>query len=238
MQNPTDFRVGVIRPIECVKEGFEHIKSDYWLLFAVTLVGALIGGVTMYVLFGAMVCGVFYTYLKKIDGFPVTFDDLWKGMQYIGPGLIVTLVIIVPLIIYYIWVYISLVGALVAGASLGDSGAIVGLIAAVVIDVVIVVLLVCFHTLLMFTFPLIVDRGLGPIQAMKVSARAVLKNMGGVVGMIGVNFALVMVGYAALCVGVYFVIPIMMAGNVMAYRRVFPSLQNAGGYGQPQNFYR
>jgi uncharacterized membrane protein len=108
----------------------------------------------------------------------------------------------------------------------------------VVLDVVIMVLLVCFHTLLMFTFPLIVDRNLGAFEAMKVSARAVLKNMGGVVGMIGVNFALIMVGYVALCVGVYFVIPIIMAGNVMAYRRVFPSLQNAGGFGGPQNFYR
>ncbi len=47
--NNTEFRTGVIKPVECVKEGWELIKSEYWLLFAITLVGALIGGVTMYV---------------------------------------------------------------------------------------------------------------------------------------------------------------------------------------------
>lgn len=238
MQNPIEFRTGVIRPVECVKEGFELIKSDYWLLFAVSLVGGLIGGVTMYILFGAMVCGIFYTYLKKIDGLPVTFDDLWKGMQYIGPGLIVTLVVVVPLFAYYIWVYLTLVAALLAGASLGEAGAVVGLVGAIVLDVVIVIVLVCFHTLLMFAFPLIVDRNLGAIEAMKVSARAVLKNMGGVVGMIAVNMGLALLGVVTCGIGMYFIVPIMMAGNVMAYRRVFPSLQNAGGYGQPQNFYR
>src|SRR5574338_371022 len=101
MQN-TEFRTGVINPVECVKEGFELIKSDYWLLFAISLVGALIGGVTMYILFGAMICGIFYSFLQKIDRRPVSFDDLWKGMNWFKPGLIVTLVIIVPLIIFYV----------------------------------------------------------------------------------------------------------------------------------------
>ena len=50
----TEFKTGVINPVECVKEGFERIKNDYWLLFAILLVGGLIGGATMYVLAGAM----------------------------------------------------------------------------------------------------------------------------------------------------------------------------------------
>src|SRR5215204_2442694 len=37
----TEFKTGVIYPVECVKEGFELIKKDYWLLFAILLVGAL-----------------------------------------------------------------------------------------------------------------------------------------------------------------------------------------------------
>ena len=96
----TEFRTGVISPVECVKEGFERIKKDYWLLFAISLVGALIGGATMYILLGAMACGMFYAYLNAIDGKPVVFDDLWKGMNYFGPGLVVTLLIFVPAIAY------------------------------------------------------------------------------------------------------------------------------------------
>jgi hypothetical protein len=235
MQN-TDFRTGVIQPVECVKEGFELIKSDYWLLFAIWLVGALIGGFTMYILFGAMICGTFYAYLKKIDGLPVSFDDLWKGMNWFTPGLVVTLFIVVPLIVFYIGVYGSMFAALFLGAQLGEAGLMGAFAGVLILDLIFLVLMVCFHTLLMFAFPLIVDRNLGGIEAMKTSARAVWQNLGGVAGLIGVNFLLVFVGYLALCVGVYFVIPIMIAGNAMAYRRVFPSLQNPGGYYQPNAY--
>src|SRR5688500_12849901 len=113
----TEFRTGVINPVECVKEGFELIKRDYWLLFAIALVGGLIGGFTMYVLGGAMICGIFISYLKAIDGKPVVFDDLWKGMNFFGPGLVVILIIIVPAFAYYFFVYITLLAAMFGGAA-------------------------------------------------------------------------------------------------------------------------
>jgi uncharacterized membrane protein len=60
---------------------------------------------------------------------------------------------------------------------------------------------------------------------MKTSARAVWANVGGVAGLVAVNVGLVLVGYILLCIGIYFVLPIIIAGNVVAYRRVFPSLE-------------
>jgi uncharacterized membrane protein len=229
----TEFRTGVIKPVECVKEGFELIKKDYWLLFAIALVGGLIGGATMYILGGAMICGIMFAYLRAIDGKPVTFDDLWKGMKYFGPGLVVVLIVIVPVIIYYIFVYVSLLGALVGGSQAGEAGVVGALVVIGVIDLVVLIVLVSFHTLLTFSFPLIVDRNLGAIDAMKTSARAVWQNLGGVAGLVVVNFGLVFVGYLALCIGLYFVIPIMIAGNVVAYRRVFPSLESRTNLSPP-----
>lgn len=221
----TEFRTGVINPVECVKEGFELIKKDYWLLFAMALVGGIIGGVTMYVLAGAMICGIMIAYLKAIDGKPVVFDDLWKGMNYFGPGLVVILLIVVPAFAYYIFVYITLIAAMLGGAQGGEAGMVGALVVIGVIDLIVLIAMVCFHTLLTFSFPLIVDRNLGAIEAMKTSARAVWHNLGGIAGMVVVNFVLLFLGYLALCIGLYFVIPIMIAGNVVAYRRVFPSLE-------------
>ena len=235
MQNE-QFRSGVIRPVECVKEGFERIKSDYWLLFAVSLVGALIGGATMYILMGAMLCGIFYVFLKKIDGYPISFDDLWKGMNFFGPGLVITLILIVPLFVYYIFAYISFMGAVIVGMQMGGAGVIMALIGVLLIDLAVLVALVCFHTLLMFAFPLVVDRNLGAMDAMKLSARAVWQNLGGMVGLIGVNFILTLAGLI-VCIGTYFVIPIIIAGNVVAYRRVFSSLNPQTGH-NPGNFYQ
>jgi hypothetical protein len=229
----TEFRTGVIRPVECVKEGFELIKKDYWLLFAIGLVGGLIGGATMYILAGAMICGIMFSYLKAIDGKQVTFDDLWKGMNYFGSGLAVIAVIIIPVIVFYIFMYVSLLGAMIGGSQAGEAGLVGGLVLVGFIDLIFLIVMVSFHTLLTFSFPLIVDRNLGAMDAMKTSARAVWQNLAGVAGLVVVNFALVFVGYLALCIGLYFIIPIMIAGNVVAYRRVFPSLETRPNFNPP-----
>ena len=221
----TEFRTGVINPIECVKEGFDRIKKDYWVLFAIALVGGIIGGITMYILAGAMICGIFLAYLNAIDGKRVAFDDLWKGMNYFGPGLVVILLVIVPAIAYYLFVYVTLIAAVITGTQTGEAGLVGAFVVVALIDFVVLLVMVCFHTLLMFSFPLIIDRNLSAIDSVKTSAKAVWQNLGGVAGLVAVNIGLMFVGYAALCVGLYFVIPIMIAGNAVAYRRVFPSLE-------------
>ncbi len=218
------FQTGVIKPIECVKEGWALIKADYWILFAVSMVGAIIGGVSFYVLFGAMVCGMFYCYLRKIDGGRIAFDDLWKGFQWWLPGLVVTLFIVVPMFVVYGIIYVPVIMAVVMGANLSQEELTMLIIGAAAVDLIFVVIMVCFHTLLMFAYPLIVDRGLGPIGAITTSARAVLKNLGGVVGLLLVNFGLALLGQLAFCVGIYFVIPVLIAANVVAFRKVFPKI--------------
>jgi hypothetical protein len=236
--NNTEFRTGVIKPVECVKEGWELIKKDYWILFAVVLVGGIIGGFSLYILLGAMFCGIFYCYLQAIDGKSVSFDDLWKGFSFFAPGLVVTLFIVIPMIFVYAIIYMPFVMAMVMGSNLSESEMMTLLFGAIAVDLVVIIIMVCFHTLLMFSFPLIVDRNLSGFQAMKTSARAVWKNMGGVVGLILVNFVLVFLGYLALCVGIYFVIPIMIAGNAVAYRKVFPT-PSAQNFNPPSpQFYR
>ncbi len=220
--NDTEIRTGVIRPVECVKEGWALIKSDYWILFAILFVGAIIGSFSLYILLGAMTCGIFYCYLQAIDGRQVSFDGLWKGFDFFKPGLIVMLFIIVPMI----FVHSPLIIATVVGPNLGEEELTGLLIGAFAVEFIFVFVMVCFHTLLMFSFPLIVDRKLGAIAAMKTSGRAVWRNLGGVTGLILANMGLMLLGYLALCIGIYFVIPVIIAGNVVAYRKVFPAPQN------------
>ncbi len=236
--NNTEFKIGVIKPVECVKEGWELIKNDYWVLFAIALIGALIGGFTMYILFGAMICGIFYAFLQAIDGKPVAFENLWKGFDYFKPGFIVMLVMVVPTIFVYAIMYVPVVVAITMGANLSQGELMTLLIGVAAIDLMIIIILVCFHTLLMFSFPLIVDRNLSAMDAMKTSARAVWENLGGVVGLIAVNFGLMFLGYLALCIGLYFVIPVMIAANAVAYRKVFPVPFDRNFKPPPPQFYQ
>lgn len=224
-----EFNTGAIKPIECVQEAWELVKTDYWMLFAISLVGALIGGATMYVLLGAMVCGIFYTYLKKIDGGgKASIDDLWVGMKYFMPSLLVTIAFVVPLVVWIVVLFVTIYLPLIATAMMGnnpDPSVLLGSFAVgLVVDIVVAVIMTIVHSLIIFAFPLIVDRGLSSWDAMKLSARAAMKNMGGIAGLIGVNFCLVLVGYLALCIGLYLMIPIITATSVIAYRKVFPAL--------------
>lgn len=236
--NNENFTVGQIRPIECYKEGWELIKNDYWLMFAIALVGGLIGGISMYILLGAMACGIFICFLQKIDTGTVTFDNLWKGFSFFKPSFIVILVIVVPMIFIYALIYAPFLMAMVMGSKLSEQEMMGMLIGASVIDFVLLLIMVCFHTLLMFSFPLIVDRNLSGIAAMKMSAKAVWKNLGGVIGIIGVYFVLCLLGMLSCGIGMYFLMPIMIAGFTVAYRKVFPGQVGMNFNPPPPNFYQ
>lgn len=222
----TEFKVGVIRPVECFKEGWQLIKSQYWMLFAVTLVGAMIGGGTLYILLGAMICGIFLCYFQAIDGKPVEFETLFKGFGYFLPGLLLVLLIVAPTVAVMAIIYAPFIAAIIMGSKLSPDEFFALLVGSLVVDLFVVVLMVCFHTLLMFAFPLLVDRNLPAGQAVKTSVRAVWKNLSGVAGLAGIGFVLSLLGGLAFCIGTYFVIPVIVAGNAVAFRKVFPKPPN------------
>ena len=225
---PIEFRTGAIKPIECVKEAWELIKPNYWILFAILLVGALIGAFSLYVLIGAMICGIMYCFLRQIDGHSVQFEDLWKGFSFFWPSLTSALLIVVPMVawifILIFTIYLPIVMAAVMGDRLSGEELAATFGGVFIVDMIVAIAMVCFHTLLMFAFPLVVDRGLRGFEPITVSARAVLKNLGGVGGILVTNFVLVLCGELACGIGLYLVMPLIMATNLVAYRKVFPAM--------------
>ena len=222
--NTEEFEIGVIRPVECFKEGWELIKPHYWILFAISIVGAMIGGMSMYILLGAAMCGIFYCFFQVIDGGEPEFEGLMKGINFFKPSFLVMLVFVVPMIVVFSLIYIPFILAAVMGSSLSGDEFIPILLGSLALEFIVAIIMVCLHTLLMFAFPLIVDRNMTGFGAMKLSAKAVWKNLSGVAGLWAVSFVICLVGYLLLCVGIYFAIPILLAGNVVAYRKVFPVL--------------
>lgn len=227
MPTNVEFQTAAIRPVECYKEAWQLIKSQYGILLAVTIIGMIIGGVSLYVLLGAMVCGMFYCYFQAIDGRPVEIEGLFKGFNYFLPALLVTLVIVVPMLLVFGIIYVPFVLSMMMGARLGENELMAMLVGAIGVEIVFSLLMVCLHTLLMFAFPLIVDKNLSAWAAMKTSARAVWANLGGVVGLFVVGFFLSLAGYLLFCVGIYLVIPLIVGANVVAYRKIFPAAPNA-----------
>ncbi len=222
-----EFNTGVIKPVECMKEGWELIKNDYWLFFAITLVGLLIGGAIPLILIGPMLCGVYFCFLQKFDGRKVEFGDLFKGFDYFAPALISSLIIVglsfVAAMILLVIPYIILIFSFMAVK--GKGGGIfplIGLALFCVAMFIFGVFIACLHALVVFTHLLIVDRKLSGWDAIRLSMKASRQNLGGVVGFIIVQFVLSFLGMLAFIVGAYLMLPIIYAGTTVMYRRIFP----------------
>ncbi len=178
----------------------------------------------MYILLGAAMCGIFYCFFQVIDGGTPEFEGLMKGINFFKPSFIVMLVFVVPMIAVFSLIYIPFILAAVMGPNLSGDEFIPILIGSLAVEFIIAIVMVCLHTLLMFSFPLIVDRNMTGFGAMKLSAKAVWENLGGVTGLWAMSFVICLAGYLLLCIGIYFAIPILIAGNAVAYRKVFPAL--------------
>ncbi len=215
------------------------IKDQYWIFFAMTLVGMLIGGVSMNILLGAMYCGIYYALLRKMRGETVAFEDLFKGFSFFVPALVATLIFIIPIFISMFVTYGSMFAmmfTMIDSRGRVNPAAIFSLYAVIIVEgVVFAVLISCIHAFVTFSYPLIVERNMSGWAAFKLSARAVWANLSGVIGLILVEFALGFIGYLACGFGLYFVFPVLFAGVAVAYRRVFPYLGNENYNRPPSN---
>src|SRR5205085_4316259 len=108
--DPSEFRRGVIAPVECIKEGWALIKDQYWLFLGISLVGILIGGAVPIVLLGPMMIGIFLCLLQRQRGEPVEFGTLFKGFEQFVPGLVVAALKMIPIFIVLVPYYIFLFG--------------------------------------------------------------------------------------------------------------------------------
>lgn len=236
-QNLPEFRSGVIKPVECLKEGYALIKDQYWLFLGITVVGLLIGGAVPIVLIGPMMCGIYLCLFQRMRGGEVKFEELFKGFDYFLPGLVAAAIQIVPILILIVPVYVLFIIMMMAmGATQqrggGDPGLALGMIVLMFflfLFVMLVVLLI--QAFFIFTYPLIVDKKLSGVDAVKTSLYAAKANFGGLIGLTLLNYALTFVGLLCCYVGALAVVPITTAGHAIVYRKVFP--EHFAGAGTP-----
>ncbi len=226
----TDFRSGVIKPVECIKEGWALIKDQYWLFFGISLVGILVGGVVPIVLLGPMMVGIFLCLLQRLRNEPIEFGLLFKGFDQFVPGLVVTVLKMIPIFIllipYYIFVIVMMATAMPRGGVETPDQArnfvmsIFGF--EMIFFLVIMVVSITIEIFFMFAYPLVADRKLSGLDAVKISFRAGKANFGGILGLMLLNALLGFVGVLCCFIGVYFYLPVAFASQAVAFRRVFP----------------
>jgi hypothetical protein len=223
------FKRNAVEPIECIKAGFELIKSQYWLFMGITVVGLIIGSVVpLGILLGPMMCGIYLALFQTRRGQPIEFGTLFKGFDYFGDSLIATLLHIIPVIVIlvpcYVIFFVFYFGFMVAMAQGGEPNpaALLGFLALLMVFwLAIMVVLIVLAVLFAFAYPLIVDRRLSGLNAVKLSIRAAMANFWRLLGMMLLTTLLNFVGVLFCYVGAFFVIPIGFAAIAAAYEQVF-----------------
>lgn len=218
-----EFQTGNIRAFECYREAWAMIRPQFGIILLIVVVGMLIGGVVS-LLLGPMMCGIFLVLFDIHEGREAKFARLSKGFQFFLPAFLLVLIIMLPVIVMVLIVYLPIIAMTLAGERMTEDQLWTFLITALIVESVFVILMTCFHTLLLFTFPLIVDKKLGVIGAIRTSAKAVWANLGGVASLFGVGFLVSLGGLLIFCIGIYLVMPLILASTVVAYRRIFPGV--------------
>lgn len=235
MQN-IEFNTGVIRPVEVYKEAWNIIKGDFWMVFAVDIVGIIIAGAVPLVLVGPMMCGIYMVLLGKMEGKPVDFQKLFKGFDFFLPSLLLTVIIMAPFLILAVVFYVPILAMTIIGDRMNESELMMFIAALIAVELVVGFLMVCIHSLLLFAYPLMADKKLPAMECIKLSARACWNNLGGIVGLIGVGFVVCIAGYLMLCIGIYLVMPLIMMATAVAYRKVFPVSGSESNFVPPTLF--
>jgi len=226
--NEIEFKRNAVQPVECIRAGWELIRSQYWLFVGMTVVGIIIGSVVpLGILWGPMVCGIYLALFQTRRGQPIEFGLLFKGFDYFGDAVIATLLHMVPMVIIiapaYILYIVGMFGMMAAsqngepnpGAMLGFFG-IFG-----VVWLVIMLLMIVLSVVFVFAYPLIVDRRLKGFDAVRLSIRAGFANFWRLLGMLILTGLLTFAGVLLCYVGVFLVMPIGYAAVAAAYEQVF-----------------
>jgi uncharacterized membrane protein len=228
MSDPVVFQRARLGPIDCISEGWARIRDQYGLLLGISVVGVLAASVVPFgILMGPMFCGIYAAFRDKWQGRVVRFESLSQGFEsfLFQQSLIATLIVMGTAFVLVLPVVVVGIAAGVAGAVLArESSGVQGLLTVSVVGGLALLWLVLasvIGALFLFAFPLILDRRLPALEAVKLSARAAWANFGGVMLLMIANLAASLVGMMCCYVGALLWIPIHFASSVVAYERVF-----------------
>lgn len=225
----TAFQRTPIRPLSALSEAAALLSGCYWLFLGITLVGVIIGSAAPFgILMGPMMCGIYRCYLGRMRGETIRFAMLFDGFEHFVESLIVSVIVAGVMLVLIVPTYVLLFLGIGLGVGLtgdGRSGSGLGVAVALLMVAVFVLILAVAMVVAactIFAYPLIVDRGLKGLDALKTSIRATWANLPGIVGLM---ILIAVIGFAgAMCcyVPALLLMPLTMGALAVAYRRVFP----------------
>ena len=237
------YNSGAIDVSGCVGNAWELVKRNIGLYIGVNLVGMLLILVVSCIPFAGLFLtaplmgGLVYIALRDTNNEPIEFGMMFKGFERFVPLMVVGLIQGIPGLIFTIFRFTFDIANIFTqmgnrGGRRGDffqaadlSGLMAGLSALVIIvSLGFIVFSIVWTLLFFFSIPLVIDRNMGPIDAIKLSASAAMSNLGGLILLLILGALINILGMIVLCFGLLVSIPVTWVANTVAYRMVFPML--------------
>ncbi|MER3429716.1 MAG: hypothetical protein C4324_01500 [Blastocatellia bacterium] len=243
--NTPNYVPGAIDAGGCISSAWELVKPRYFMYFGVTLLILLPLAClpfVNFVLFGPLVAGIYFIALQDMKGEPVEFGMMFKGFERFLPLMGVGILESLPGLIMTILNWTVQLSGMLIGIHRGEedisfyqTAETYSAAETFIAPVLILLFVVNIVWTVSFTFaiPLVIDHGLGVIEASLLSFRASWSNIGGIILLYIFLTLLALVGLLALCIGVLFVLPIVYVALAFAYRQVFPDLSEKRSFDMP-----
>ena len=201
--------------------------EPYWLFMGICVVGIMIASAApMGILAGPMMCGMYLCFFERFRNRPVRFELLFKGFEYFIESLVAMLIIVAVSLATVLLSLITFVGmaVMIEAGELDGSMILVMVLAWFAIYAITLLIAFVIGACFGFAFPLVVDRGLTGIEAVKLSLRASWANLGSVLRLHLFNMFVMMLAAMLCYVPVLFLAPLSLCTQALLYRRIFPDL--------------
>lgn len=225
----------------CIGNAWELVKRNLGMYIGIGLITLILIGcipIVNFFLMGPVLGGFCYVVLRDMRDEPVDFGMLFKGFEKFVPLMVVGLIQSIPGVIFQILQLtidvarlINLPGGTTTGSSGSDffqadsSGIATGLmILGIVVGIVFFVLMIFWTVAFQFAIPLVMERDLGVVDAIRLSAKAGFSNIGGIIVLYILCGLVGLLGFLALCLGYFVAVPVIYAAFAFAYRQVFPAI--------------
>ena len=200
-----------------------------------------------WVMYGPLFAGLYFIVSRDLNDEPIEFGMLFKGFEKFVPLMIIGLIEVFPQILYGILsLSTNFLSLLIPQPRSGQMDfadsvnpfpfAITGAILLIFIIVMIVMMLfwIAWATTFLFVIPLTFEYDLKPLDAIKLSARAGWGNFGGLLVMNVMIMLVGLLGMLMLCIGLFLIsVPVTFVAHAVAYRWIFPRMQQQLGNMMP-----
>jgi hypothetical protein len=257
-----------VRAGDCISDGLNIIQPNYFLYVGICLLALVLTACIPcfnYFLLGPVSVGVYYTILRQMRNESVEFGMMFNGFQKFVPAMVIGLIQALP---QMVGDGIRFTNSFADGFSRGInrrsgtsnyfaqsiqgfpeialSGGIIAII--LVFALILILFALAWSITFSFALPLLAEHDLSIGDAITLSAKAGWANWTGLIVLSIFQFFIAVAGVLLLCVGIFFVMPIIYGSKMVAYRQVFPDNKMnynnepprpdayGGTYGMPQNF--